>query len=628
MPTVGHPNPSIQPAPGSVPHVPGVYRWRDRTGRLLYVGKAKLLDARIASYFRDPSELHPRTVRMLTEAALVEWVVCSTEAEALVLERSWIAAEQPPFNVALRNGDGYAGVAITSGEHPRLIGWRGKPPAGTTWFGPYPNVRSSEVIDSLCSVFPVRTCNEATFKRHAALGRGCLLAETGRCSAPCVGPAEASTHATAVKDLTRFLSGRNRNVIDTLETEMNTAAEQERFELAARRRDQRDGLVRVLSRQMAVTGCRDLTAVGIADESANSSALDSSLVGVAVVIVRSGEIRGVHTSYASVDTTAEDGLVQAVMLALAAVPDRPPVLLLPTSLLGHSSATFLGQASASSVDDLKKDQKASPAPRAPRNDVEHAVMGFADRNAENALSLARLRRGSDSTAATKALDELQDVLDIPTSPRRIECIDISHTQGRHPVASIVVGINGSPTPGEYRRVNIPSELGGDDPGSIRHALYRRLTGTRCGMPELPDLFLIDGGSMQAEAAQSVIDEVFAGLSERPVVVGLAKRLEELWIPGQGDPIILARNSGGLTLVQTLRDEAHRWAITGHRRQRDKAALRVRLDDVPGLGTTRRRALLERFESLDGISRASIEELSSCAGIGPSLAQRIWDLYHP
>ena len=611
-PLEGHPNPSLKPPLGAVPSVPGVYRWRDGNGRLLYVGKAKNLDKRISSYFRSPGELHARTRRMLGEARSLDWVVCSTEAEALVLERNWISSEQPPFNVALRHGDGYVGVALTRDEVPRLFTWRGTPPRRAVWFGPFPGVRSHDLVDALTHVFPVRSCNDATFKRHQQRGRGCLLAETGRCSAPCV-PDQGANHQSDVTDLTGFLSGRQRNILDDLELDMNRAAGEQQFELAARRRDQMDGLRRVLPQQVAVATCRDGVAVAVA----HADQRGTQLLGIAVVTVLGGQIAGVQTRYTTVDPNAENHLVTPVLLALETLPSVARVVLAPE--LYECQGALRGVLNASGG-------IAVPVTKA-RGDDERQLVAFAQRNAETALSVASVNRQDDSDHLDAGLTELGGALGATAIPRRIECIDISHTQGAHPVASITVLVNGVTRPREYRRVNIPIELGGNDPGSIAYAVERRLTGNRCGLVDLPDLFLIDGGQAQVDAAANAVAPLVAGSDYQPVLAGLAKRLEELWLPHDPDPVILPRASLALQLVQTVRDEAHRWAITGHRKLRDKAALKVKLDTIPGVGPARKRALMERFGNQDGIARATVDELRNTPGVGSDVANRIFAAYH-
>ena len=347
--------------------------------------------------------------------------------------------------------------------------------------------------------------------------------------------------------------------------------------------------------------------------------------------VEAGQVSGVHTRYADLDPMAEDAVTQFVLAALCEIPATSKLVIVPTDTLTPDGCAQLADAltSLATVVDATVAGTTAAAPvrvRAPRSAPERAVLSFASRNARNALEMGRVRRPQDPDEVTAALDHLLDALSMSTTPRRIECFDISHTQGRHPVASIVVAVNGVVQPREYRRVNIPTDLGGDDFASIAHAMRRRLTGTRCGLDSLPDLFLIDGGPLQVAAAEEVVAELFAGSDWRPATVGLAKRLEELWLPGDPDPVVLPRTARSLQIVQTLRDEAHRWAITGHRRQRDKAALRVVLDDIDGVGPSRRRALLERFETMDAVAKASVSELATVPGVGPALAQRIHDTY--
>ncbi len=598
-----HPNPSLAPAPGSVPRAPGVYRFETTDGRALYVGKAMILERRLANYFADPERLHPRTLQMLTQAEQLRWVVCATEAEALVLERTWIAAEQPRFNVKLRDGDGYPGLAIDlSRDVPRLHPWRGRRPTGEV-FGPYPGARSRDLIDALTRVFGVRSCKDEVYRRAERTQRACLLADIGRCAAPCIGRVTAVEHRDRAQQMVKFLAGEDRSPIDTLDQEMRVAAEQLQFELATIRRDELDGLRQVLAHQSIVTGVADCECVAME--------FTDELVGIAIVNVRNGEVRGVSTYVADRDPvlSTDELWTQLSLRALQGVKLAKRVLLAGTTVIPTGLAAALAVESGRTV-----------TVRKPRTD-ESGVAGMAIRNASEALANGMTRRPTTLEKRSEALAEIAQAVGMGDLPWRIECLDISHTQGRNPVASVVVLEDGLPKPAEYRRVNVATDYAGDDPRSLAYTLRRRFTGSRLGLERNPDLIIVDGGPLQVAAAAALIEELWSDPERnepRPWVAGMAKRLEELWLPNEEWPVILERNSPGLLVLQLVRDEAHRTAIESHRRQRDRKALTVRLDTVPGLGPVRRRALIERFGSVDAVVRATVQELATVPGIGSTL----------
>jgi excinuclease ABC subunit C len=604
MSAVTHPCPGLRPPAGSIPRSPGVYRFLDERGHILYVGKAKQLSSRVNSYFSDPARLHPRTLRMLSEASSLDWTVCTSEGEALVLEQRWIRAEQPRFNVALRDGDGYPGLVITTDGIARMGTWRGRPAAGTS-FGPYPGVDPSTMIDVLGRVFKLRSCNERVYRQAEETGRACILADTGRCAAPCIGNDTAEDHRVRAENTIAFLSGKDRSVLERLRSEMETSAETQQYELAAMRRDELGALQRVLVPQSVVLGEVDLDAFAVH--------IDSGVAGLAVVRIRGGELRSLVRRYASPDPTLGDGEQRAqLLLALAAELGDIPALV----VCADRSAPLREALEALRGAPLKL--------RAPRGAQEHRLGELAQRNAVEALSGGRQRKDLSVDDRDEALTALGEALGI-ARPRRIECIDISHTQGVAPTASLVVMIDGVMQPRQYRRFAIPVELGGDDYASIAYAVQRRLGGA--GLDELPDLLVIDGGPGQVGCAAGELDRF--GPTPTPVrLVGLAKRLEELWSPGDPDPVLLSRENPALRVAQLVRDEAHRYALLSHRRKREQQALRTRLDEIAGVGPSRRRALLERFGSLDAIAKASAEELGSVDGVGADLARRIWLTYHP
>jgi excinuclease ABC subunit C len=603
MSAENHPAAALRPPAGAVPDAPGVYRYLDKSGHVLYVGKAKRLSSRISSYFSDPARLHPRTLRMLREAASMDWTVCGTEGEALVLEQRWIRAEQPRFNVALRDGDGYPGIVVETDGVARMRTWRGRPGAGIP-FGPYPGVDPVQMVDTLGRVFGLRSCADHVYRDAAASGRPCLLGETGRCGAPCVGRESTEAHRTRADRVVAFLSGADRSVAAKLTVEMEQHAAAREYEVAARRRDEIAALHRIVIPQAVVLSERDLDVVAVHR--------DDAYIGIALVRVRGGELRAVVRRYASADPGLDDA-DQRTQLHLALAAE-----------LGGLAGLVLTDAPDPALGDALTVMREAPVKvRRPRGGEEQRVFELAQRNAEEALTGGRHRRDlsvDDRDAALEALGEA-----IATGrPRRIECIDISHTQGTAATASVVVMVDGIMQPAQYRRITVPVALGGDDYASIAYAVRRRLQGA--GLDELPDLLIIDGGPGQAAAAARELDA--AGNPGGIRLVGLAKRLEELWVPGEPDPVVLPRESHALRVAQLVRDEAHRYALVNHRRRREREALRTRLDDIPGVGPARRRALLERFGGVDAVARAGVDDLAAVPGIGPDLARRIWSAYRP
>jgi excinuclease ABC subunit C len=608
-----HPNPGLQPAPGSVPRTPGVYRFETEQGRALYVGKAKVLERRLANYFSDPSRLHPRTLQMLAQAQQLRWVVCATEAEALVMERSWIASEQPRFNVKLRDGDGYPGLAIDlRRDVPRIHPWRGRRPVGEV-FGPYPGGRVRDLIDALTRVFEVRSCTDEVYRRAERSGRACLLADMGRCSAPCIGTISVADHHQRAVRLTKFLAGEDRSTLSELEAEMHQAAGDLAFELAGLRRDELDGLRAVLAHQAVVTGVADCDCVSLE--------ITDDIIGVGVAYVRSGEIRGVRTFTSDRDPvlSTDELWTQITLAALAGAPPQRRVLLAGIAHVPDGLAAALGVAAGHPV-----------TVRRPRS-TESGVAGMAVRNAAEALANGATRRSTSVERRSEALQQIADAIGADRVPWRIECLDISHTQGRQPVASVIVLEDGLTKRSEYRRITIPGEIAGDDPRSIGHAIRRRFTGRHLGLETFPDLVVVDGGPAQVAAAMAVLEELWENRVDgirKPNLIGMAKRLEEIWLPDEQWPVILERESPGLLVLQLARDEAHRTAIEFHRRHRDRVALTARLDTVPGLGPVRRQALLDVFGSPDAVVRATTAELVNVPGIGVELAAKIQQHLNP
>ena len=627
---------SFRPATGSIPTQPGVYRFRDARGRVIYVGKAKNLRARLSSYFQDIGNLHARTATMVTTAAGVDWTVVNTEVEALQLEYSWIKEFDPRFNVKYRDDKSYPWLAVTVGdEFPRVMVGRGAKRKGTRYFGPYSHAWAiRETVDILLRVFPMRSCSNGVFKRSGQIGRPCLLGYIDKCSAPCVGNISADDHREIVDDFCDFMAGQTRPFIRRIEREMYAASDREDFEKAARLRDDLGAMERALEKQAVVLGDgSDVDVIAFAE--------DPLEVAVQVFYVRGGRIRGQRGWVA--DRVEEGGtpeLVEDFLLQLYAgdsdsipkeilVPELPPDVDTFEQLLG----------------DLRGSRVQIRVPqRGDKKTLQETVAS----NARGALALHKTKRASDLTTRNRALEEIQQALELDDVPLRIECYDISNLQGTEVVASMVVFEDGLARKSEYRRFVIKSVDGQNDVASMHEVITRRfrrlldeqarselkpgddqsgpmLVDPETGRPRkfayAPGLVVVDGGPPQVAAAQRALDEL--GVVDIPVV-GLAKRLEEVWVPGQEDPVILRRSSEGLYLLQRIRDEAHRFAITHHRSRRSKSMVESLLDDVPGLGEVRRKTLLKHFGSLKKLREAEVADIAQVPGIGPTTAAAIKD----
>ncbi|MGD9955895.1 MAG: excinuclease ABC subunit UvrC [Candidatus Nanopelagicales bacterium] len=623
---------TYRPAPGEIPDSPGVYRFRDQHGRVVYVGKAKSLRSRLSSYFQDISALHARTQAMVTTAASVDWVTVGTEVEALQLEYSWIKEYDPRFNVRYRDDKSYPYLAVTlDEEYPRITVMRGAKRKGVRYFGPYAHAWAiRETVDTLLRVFPARTCSAGVFKRHGQIGRPCLLGYIGKCSAPCVGRVDAAEHRRIVEDFCAFLSGQTAAYTKRVEREMKAAAAELDYERAARLRDDLRALERALEKNAVVLGDgTDADVIGLVDDELEAA--------VQVFHVRGGRIRGQRGFVVEKveDLTSAD-LIEHLLQQLYgdqppdAVPREILVPELPSDV--ESTLAWLAGLRGSNVE-----------VRVPQRGDKKDLLETVSRNAGQSLALHKTRRAGDLTSRSQALEELQEALGLPEAPLRIECIDVSHLQGTDVVASLVVFEDGLARKSEYRRFAIRGAAGdgvSDDTRSIAEVVtrrFRRLAEEQAevgedGLPGIdpttgrprkfsypPNLLVVDGGQPQVEAAQAALSEI--GVTD-VALVGLAKRLEEVWVPGDPDPVILPRTSEGLYLLQRVRDEAHRFAITYQRQKRGKRMVESILDDVPGLGEARKKALLRQFTSLKRLRAASAEELATVPGIGPTLAAAV------
>ncbi|MED7949167.1 excinuclease ABC subunit UvrC [Streptomyces sp. BE303] len=640
---------TYRPSPGAIPVSPGVYKFRDAHGRVIYVGKAKSLRPRLSSYFQDLAGLHPRTATMVTTAASVEWTVVATEVEALQLEYSWIKEFDPRFNVKYRDDKSYPELAVTlNEEYPRVQVMRGSHKKGVRYFGPYGHAWAiRETVDLLLRVFPVRTCSNGVFKRARQVGRPCLLGYIGKCAAPCVGKVSPEEHRALAEDFCDFMAGRTGNYLRRLEGEMQEAAVEMEYEKAARLRDDIGALKRAMEKNAVVLAdATDADLLAVAEDELEAA--------VQIFHVRGGRVRGqrgwVTDKVEDVDTA---GLVEHALQQLyggtdedersESVPREVLVPALPEPV--DPVRDWLSGLRGSQVD-----------LRVPQRGDKKDLMATVQRNAQQALALHKTKRASDLTTRSRALQEIADALELDSVPLRIECFDISHLQGEDVVASMVVFEDGLARKSEYRRFQIKGFEGQDDVRSMHEVISRRFrrylqererTGEWAVPEEGPDdepgaaevpggpvdpetgrprrfayppqLIVVDGGQPQVAAARRALDEL--GIDD-VALCGLAKRLEEVWLPGDDDPVVLPRSSEGLYLLQRVRDEAHRFAIAYQRGKRSKRLTAGELDSVPGLGETRRQALLKHFGSLKKLRAATVDELCAVPGIGRRTAETV------
>ncbi|MFD8467361.1 excinuclease ABC subunit UvrC [Streptomyces cyaneofuscatus] len=643
---------SYRPSPGQIPDSPGVYKFRDEHRRVIYVGKAKNLRQRVANYFQDLANLHPRTRSMVTTAASVEWTVVSTEVEALQLEYTWIKEFDPRFNVKYRDDKSYPYLAVTLNEEfPRVQVMRGAKKKGVRYFGPYGHAWAiRETVDLMLRVFPVRTCSAGVFKNAARTGRPCLLGYIDKCSAPCVGRVTPEEHRELAEDFCDFMAGRTGTYIRRLEKDMTQAAEEMEYERAARLRDDAGALRRAMEKSAVVLAdATDADLIAVAEDE-----LEAALQ---IFHVRGGRVRGqrgwVTDKVEAVDTA---GLVEHALQQLYgeergdAVPKEVLVPALPEDT--EAVSQWLAERRGSQV-----------SLRIPQRGDKKDLMATVQRNAQQALGLHKTKRASDLTTRSRALEEIAEALGLDAAPLRIECYDISHLQGDDVVASMVVFEDGLARKSEYRRFQIKGFEGQDDVRSMHEVIGRRFkrylqekertgeweqtapvsggaphpaqdspapaqadeTDPRedDGRPKRfaypPQLVVVDGGQPQVAAAKRALDEL--GIDDI-AVCGLAKRLEEVWLPDDDDPVVLPRSSEGLYLLQRVRDEAHRFAITYQRAKRAKRIRTSPLDDVAGLGETRKQALIKHFGSVKKLRQATIEEICEVPGIGRRTAESV------
>ncbi|MBK8463357.1 MAG: excinuclease ABC subunit UvrC [Nigerium sp.] len=624
---------TYRPAPGTIPTQPGVYRFSDPSGTVVYVGKAKNLRQRLSSYFADPAGLHFRTQTMVRTASKVEWTVVQNELESLQLEYTWIKQYDPRFNVKYRDDKSYPWVCITWGdEFPRVFVGRGAQRTPHRYYGPYAQAWAiRETIDSLLRVFPMRSCSNGVFRNAAASGRPCLLGYIGKCSAPCVGRIDADDHRELAADVCDFLAGNTNHLVRRLRTQMLAASDELEFEKAAVLRDQLTALESATERNAIVLG--DAT-----DADVIALASDELEVAIQVFHVRHGRVRGQRGWVADrADDSSLGELVENFCLQLYADANLaqisggiPREVLLPVE-----------PASGEALADLLSDVRGSRVRvGVPQRGDKRVLLDTVARNAAEALTLHKTRRASDLATRNQALEELQDALGLDAPPLRIECYDVSHLQGTEVVASMVVFEDGLARKSEYRRFLIKTVEGSNDVAAMHEVITRRMrrylddqasltgeeavlvdatTGVARKFAYRPSLIVVDGGAPQVAAAQDALASL--GLGGIPVI-GLAKRLEEVWLAEEEFPLILPRSSEGLYLLQRARDEAHRFAIAHHRGRRSKTMVDSLLDGVPGLGELRRKALLAHFGSMRKLRAAGVEDIALVPGIGVKTAEAV------
>ena len=616
-----------RPPAGTIPEEPGSYQFKDAHGRVIYVGKAANLRQRLSNYFADLRSLHPRTAQMVEAAESVDWTIVRNEVEALMLEIELIKAHQPRFNVRLRDDKSFPFLALTVEEQwPRAMVMRGRKRKGTRYFGPYAHAYAiRETLDLLLRSFPIRTCSPAKFRQHELLGRPCLLYHIEKCAGPCVGNIEEMPYRQLVTELGKFLDGDTDEVVRRLEAEMSTAAGALDYERAARVRDRLTAVRKAVeSQQMVVEGREDLDAIGIADDELEAS--------VQVFFVRKGRVVGRKGFVLDkVEALSPAGLVARVLESLYG--DDPPQGV-PRSVLVP-------------VDPDERDvheewltrlRGSNVQIRVPQRGAKRTLLGTVTHNAEESFTRHRLRRASDHNTRSRALTELQNHLDLPHAPLRIECYDMAHLQGTDYVGSMVVLEDGLPNKREYRRfkVHVP---GNDDYAAMEEVLTRRLTaylaerdapapepGERPGkFAYPPQLLVVDGGKGQLGVAERVVREL--GLADEIPVAGLAKRFEEVFVPGRSEAVEIPRGSEALFMLQRIRDEAHRFANTFHRERRSKRMTASSLDGIEGLGEVRRTRLVKTLGGVNAVKRASRKELRALSFLPDAVADAVFTKFH-
>jgi excinuclease ABC subunit C len=616
-----------RPPTGTIPDAPGSYQFKDAQGRVIYVGKAASLRHRLANYFGDPRNMPSRTAQMVEMAETVEWTTVRNEVEALMLEWSLIKEHRPRFNIRLRDDKSYPFLAVTVDEPwPRAMVMRGRKRKGVRYFGPYGHAYAiRDTLDELLRSFPIRTCSPAKFRQHERLGRPCLLYHIEKCTGPCVGEIEEMPYRQLVHELCDFLDGDTDTIVRHLDAEMREAADSLEFEKAARVRDRLTAVRRAIERQQMVADRReDLDVIGLADDELEAS--------VQVFFVRKGRVVGRKGFMLDkVEDLPPGGLIDRILESLygedppQGVPKQVLVPVEPDDLATYEEWLAMLRGSRVSV-------------RVPRRGDKRALLETVTRNAHEELTRHRLRRANDHNTRSRALTELQEHLGLPEAPLRIECYDMAHLQGTDYVGSMVVVEDGLPNKREYRRfkVHVP---GNDDYAAMEEVLTRRLAAylaeqerpppQRGERPRKfaypPQLLVVDGGKGQLAVAERVVHEL--GLDGEIPVAALAKRFEEVYVPGRADPVEIPRGSEALFMLQRIRDEAHRFANTFHRERRSKRMTASSLDGVTGLGDVRKKRLVKELGGVNAVKRASLEQLEALGWLPAPVAAAVYAKFH-
>ncbi|MGB3736583.1 MAG: excinuclease ABC subunit UvrC [Ilumatobacter sp.] len=638
-----------RPPAGTIPDEPGSYQFKDRHGRVIYVGKASSLRQRLSNYFQNPRNMHPRTAQMVQTAESVEWTIVRNEVEALMLEYSLIKEHDPRFNVRLRDDKSYPFLAVTREDiWPRAMVMRGTKKKGTRYFGPYAHAYAiRDTLDLLLRSFPIRTCSENKFKEHERLGRPCLLFHIEKCSGPCVGEIEEMEYRQLVTELCEFLDGDTDEIVNRLDAEMRDAAGDLDFEKAARLRDRLDAVRKAIAKQQMVADKNeDLDVIGIAEDELEAS--------VQVFYVRKGRVMGRKGFILDKVEALTPGLL--IDRILESMYGEEPVVGIPKQVLVPYEADDVE--TYEQWLELVRGSKVQV--RVPQRGDKKALLDTVTLNAKEEFTRHRMKRASDHNTRSRALTELQKHLDLPEAPLRIECYDMAHLQGTDYVGSMVVLEDGLPAKREYRRFKV-NGVGGDEVGAgsddyaaMAEVVRRRLTAyiierdkpidERTGPEDdgkadgsgkkerkpgkfayPPQLLLVDGGKGQVSATQAVVVEL--GLEDEIPVAGLAKRFEEVYVPGRSAPIEIPRGSDALFMLQRIRDEAHRFANTFHRERRSKGMTVSALDDIPGLGEVRKKKLTKAMGGVNAVKKATLDELRSHSFLPDAVAEAIHAKFH-
>ena len=614
-----------RPPAGTIPDTPGSYQFKDAEGRVIYVGKAKSLRSRLSNYFQNPRNLHTRTRQMVETAESVEWMQVGNEVEALMLEYTLIQRHKPRFNVRYMDDKSYPFLAVTIlDDWPRAMVMRGKRKKGNRYFGPYGQAYAiRDTLDLLLRTFPIRTCTDNKFRHHERLGKPCLLFHIEKCAGPCVGEIQKDAYDELVAELVRFLEGDTDAVVAELERQMEQASEDLEFELAAHLRDRLSAVRKAIEKQqMVFPKNEDADVIGIHDDELEAA--------VQVFFVRKGRVMGRR---GFVVDKAEDldrpELVSRVLERLY-FDDNP---------IGWPKEVLVPELPADPAlyeEWLSELRESKVTIRVPQRGDKRKLHSTVTQNAEESFTRHRLKRSSDHNSRARALNELQDYLDLPHAPLRIECYDMSHIQGTDYVGSMVVVEDGLPKKSEYRRFKIKTVDGNDDFAAMEEVLTRRFTAYLADREQPieerdgkfaypPQLLVVDGGKGQLTSAVRVLDEL--GLREEIPVISLAKQFEEVFVPGQSESIRLPRQSEALFMLQRIRDESHRFAITFHRQLRDKRMTKSALDGIPGLGPARKKRLAKELGGVNGVKRADLDALKALSWLPDEVAENVFRALH-